>query len=100
MSGWRIFDTEAEAQTYADDCWVRFVAQRDDGSVRVLPAADGVELVALGRNAATGEVVTDAGWTTAWDIPRQTADGRWAVQCLPGDDGDPEPEWPAPPPLA
>jgi hypothetical protein len=96
---WRTFTTEAEAQAFADECWVRFVAQRDDGSVRVVLADGEAQIVALGRRADDGELVTDEGWTTAWDVPRQTADGRWAVQALPGDDGELEPEWPAPPPL-
>lgn len=36
------------------------------------------------------------GHTLRWDIPRQTADGRWAVQCPPFDTGgEPSPAWPA-----
>ena len=47
----------------------------------------------LGRRL--GLIRTDGGYTTAWAIPRLTADGRWAVQCPPFDPGgDPAPEWP------
>lgn len=39
------------------------------------------------------------GYTTGWDVPRQTRDGRWAVECPPFDaSGGPAPEWPDPPP--
>lgn len=52
----------------------------------------------LGRR--NGQLVIDDGHTLRWDIPRQTADGRWAVECPPFDaGGGPEPAWPTPPPL-
>lgn len=39
------------------------------------------------------------GYTLAWDVPRQTRDGRWAVQCPTFDtSGVAAPEWPDPPP--
>lgn len=44
-----------------------------------------------------GALVEDRGHTTAWDAPRQTKDGRWAVQCPPFDTtGGAAPVWPDP----
>lgn len=52
-------------------------------------------LPALGRDHR-GRLVEDRGHTLRWDVPRQTADGRWAVQCPPFDTGgEPSPAWPA-----
>jgi hypothetical protein len=52
----------------------------------------------LGRRL--GQLVIDDGHTLRWDIPRQTADGRWAVQCPDFDPaGGPEPAWPTSPAL-
>ena len=54
----------------------------------------------MGRRASDNRLNEIDGYTTAWDVPRETADGRWAVQCPPFDDGgDPEPEWPPSPPM-
>ena len=52
----------------------------------------------LGRRN-DGRINEADGYTTAWDVPRATKDGRWAVQCPPFDTGGvAAPEWPDPPP--
>lgn len=59
---YQIFDTQIEAQAYAD-----------------------AEAEHLPRGP--GDI------TTAWDIPRQLADGRWVVACFDGDGIEWQAEW-------
>lgn len=96
-STWRTFDTVEDAQGYADDCWAKMLAATDDGRIRVTFDDGQASLVLLGSDDE-GKTVHD-GITTAWAEPRQTAKGRWAVQCPPFDKGDTEPVWPGPVPL-
>ena len=49
----------------------------------------------MGRRGDTGQLNETDGYTLAWDVPRQTKAGTWAVQCPAFDNGGgPEPEWP------
>lgn len=59
---------------------------------------DRVARLPLMGHRHTGALNEDDGYTTAWDVPRQTKAGTWAVQCPPFDaTGGSEPEWPPPP---
>jgi hypothetical protein len=71
------------------------VVSADAQVVALRDRLDGLPL--LGRR--DGALVED-GQTLRWDVPRQTADGRWAVECPPFDAGGvAAPEWPTPPAL-
>lgn len=117
VTGWRIFDAEADAESYARDVWAKVLADRaaqfggtlrdvDGRKVTATEAnlvkldADELERVPLYGRRHDGTVNPDgSAWTVRWAIPQPTADGRWAVPCPEWDDGDPEPVWPTPPPL-
>jgi hypothetical protein len=117
VTGWRIFDTEADAESYARGVWAKMLAVRAvqfggtlrdvDGRNRPAAEADLVKLDAdelerlplYGRRYDGTVVADESGWTVRWAIPAVTAKGLWAVECPEWDDGDPEPEWPPPPDL-
>jgi len=111
---WRVFLTEGQAIAYAAQCYVAMVRKHAEGLTRQemndhwnLPTRAripdlpdhvivGSRFPIYGRNAATGKFETEAGHTTAWCEPRETASGHWA--CPAYDPADPqavaEPEWP------
>jgi hypothetical protein len=111
MTDWKIFPSQAACQQYADQQWAAFLSNMPQVQI---PAADRAKIPPqtsnpagitpgqaaacktvklLGRNAE-GTILQSDGASTAWATPRQTADGKWAVPCLPGEVGDPEPIWP------
>lgn len=108
---WKIFVLQAEAQDYADVTWASLVQiapieripeefhdvkSRMPRDVREM-TPDEIRTIAevpLKGLDYEGNVV-DAGYSGAWAIPRETADGQWAVPCLDKFDmGGPMPEWP------
>jgi hypothetical protein len=116
---WRTFPTRQACQQWCDKEFVAMVRERattmtrqelDDywnlpAKARVSDLPDsalvGSRFPLYGRNAATGVWNATGGFTTAWDVPRETADGRWAAQCRDTNDpqGGPEPKWPSVAPL-
>jgi len=113
MNLWRIFPSRQACQSWCDAqfaAMARQHAQVNNGvlfdysngrrpvDIRPLPdqAITGARFPLWGRNAASGQWNTEFGFTTAWAIPQETADGRWAAPCRDPNDpnGQPEPAWP------
>lgn len=114
MLTYRVFDTLGQCNAYCAQMFVSMVRARAATMTRQelhdhwnLPTKaripelpdhviTGSRFPLYGRNQLTREWNTTAGFTTAWDKPRETANGQWAAQALDPDDPDavPEPEWP------
>ena len=114
MALWRVFDTQGQAQAYCAQCWVTMVRahaatltrqEMDDhwnlptrAHIPDIPDVqiNGQRFPIYCRNALTGEWNTRDGFTRASADPRETAEGKWAVQCLDLNDpkGVSEPTWP------
>ena len=96
MTDYLVFDTEQEANDALDVIYSNMVASIESPDLinvatdEVVPKEDltleeAVEVNAgdrhfpiFGTNAATGVKNTEAGYTTAWAVAQQTAQGQWA----------------------
>lgn len=98
MTDYLVFQTEAEAQAALETIYSNMVESIDSPELlnvvtgQVVPkyelTPDGAGQVdagnrhfpVFGKNAATGVKNTADGHTTAWDVARQTPQGKWVCQ--------------------
>jgi hypothetical protein len=98
MNDYLVFQTEAEAKTALEAIYSNMVESIDSPDLldvatgQVVPKDDihpdqAVQVNAgnrhfpiFGVNAATGAKQTADGYTTAWDVARQTVQGQWVFQ--------------------
>lgn len=98
MNDYLVFQTEAEAKTALEAIYSNMVEAVDSPDLldvttgQVVPKDDmtpdeAVQVNAgnrhfpiFGVNAATGVKDHDDGYTTAWDVARQTMQGKWVFQ--------------------
>lgn len=98
MNNYLVFATEAEAKTALEAIYSNMVEAVDSPDLldvatgQVVPKDEltpdeavqvdsgNRHFPVFGKNAATGAKDTAAGHTTAWDVERQTLQGKWVFQ--------------------